>query len=138
YISAYQTAEQAFAAVPGNHFTYVWNLSAGTVEPGRTEFDTYPGNAYVSNVGIDVYDWWNDDANVPAIISFAHSVGKPVSFDEWGVMGLNDPSFIDTIASIVRNPANDVDLQAYFSANSSVITNFPAAEAEYIKDFAGC
>ncbi|MGA8208010.1 MAG: hypothetical protein WB867_08320, partial [Candidatus Dormiibacterota bacterium] len=138
YISAYQTAEQAFAAVPGNHFTYVWNLSAGTVEPGRTEFDTYPGNAYVSNVGIDVYDWWNDDANVPAIISFARSQAKPVSIDEWGLAGSDDPSFVDTIASIVRDPANDVILQAYLSHGSSVITQFPSAEAEYRKDFSGC
>ncbi|MFZ0994697.1 MAG: glycosyl hydrolase [Candidatus Dormiibacterota bacterium] len=138
YIAAYQSAERAFAAVPGNHFSYVWNISAGTVEPGRTEFDTYPGNAYVSSVGIDVYDWWNDDDNVPAIISFARSVGKPVSIDEWGLAGSEDPSFVDTIAGIVRNPANDVTLQAYLSHGSSLISQFPAAETEYRRDFAGC
>ena len=57
YISIYQAAERAFAAVPGNQFQYVWNVNAGTAESGRTEFDTYPGSAYVSNVGFDYYDY---------------------------------------------------------------------------------
>jgi hypothetical protein len=135
YISIYQEAERAFAAVPGNHFTYIWSLSAGTVEPGRSEFDTYPGNAYVSNVGFDVYNWWGDDNNIPAIISFAHEVGKPLSIDEWGVAGSDDPAFVDTISDFVHNPANDITEQSYFSEGTSTITRFPAAEAEYRKDF---
>jgi beta-mannanase len=138
YISEYDVAEQAFAAVPGNHFTYIWNVSAGTTEPGRSEFDTYPGNAFVSNVGIDVYDEWDDAGNLPAIISFAHSVGKPVSLDEWGLDGTDDPAFVDTISGVVRNPANDVTVQAYFSQGEAEITNFPASEAEYRRDFSGC
>jgi beta-mannanase len=138
YIAVYRAAEQAFAAVPGNDFSYVWNVSAGTTEPGRTEFDTYPGNAYVSNVGIDVYDWWGDDGNIPAIVSFAESHGKPLSIDEWGLTGSDDPAFIDTTASIARNPANDVTVQAYFSDSSSDISEYPQSEAEYRKDFAGC
>jgi len=138
YISIYQAAEQAFAAVPGNHFTYAWNVSAGTVEPGRAEFDTYPGNAYVSTVGIDVYNEWADYNNLAAIISFAQSHGKPLSLDEWGLYGVDDPGFIDTIASVVRNPANDVTLQAYFSYGTNDITQFPASEAEYKRDFSGC
>jgi Glycosyl hydrolase family 26 len=138
YIAIYQSAEQAFAAVPGNHFTYVWNLSAGTTEAGRSEFDTYPGNAYVSNVGIDVYDEWNDDSNLPDIIDFAESHGKSVSLDEWGLNGTDDPAFINDIAGVVRNPANDVTVQAYFSQGGSAITAFPSSEAAYIHDFAGC
>jgi hypothetical protein len=138
YIAIYQAAERAFAAVPGNHFTYVWNVSAGTAEAGRTEFDTYPGNAYVSNVGIDVYNEWNDDSNVPEIISFAQSHGKPVSVDEWGMAGDDNPAYVDDIAAVVRNPANDVTLQAYFDDGTNAITDFPNSEAEYRKDFAGC
>lgn len=137
YISIYRAAEDAFEAVPGNHFTYVWNVSAGTVEPGRTEFDTYPGNAYVTNVGIDLYDEWGQYKNVPAIISFAQSHGKPVSFDEWGLDGSDDSSFIDFVSGVVHNPVNHVTLQAYFSFGSSEITKFPEAEAEYTRDFSG-
>jgi hypothetical protein len=138
YIAIYQAAEQAFAAVPGNHFTYVWNVSAGTTEAGRTEFDTYPGNEYVSNVGIDVYNEWNDDANVPQIIAFAQSNGKPVSVDEWGMAGNDNPAYVDDIAGVVRNPANGVTVQAYFDDGTNAITEFPNSEAEYRKDFAGC
>lgn len=137
YISIYRAAEQAFAAVPGNHFTYVWNVAAGTVEPGRTEFDTYPGNAYVTNVGIDLYDEWGQYKNVPAIISFAQSQGKPVSFDEWGLDGTDDASFINYVSSLVHDPADDVTLQAYFSSGLADLSLFPEAEAAYKTDFSG-
>ncbi len=139
YISIYRAAEQAFAAVPGNQFQFVWNINAGTAEPGRTEFDTYPGNAYVSQVGIDFYDY-HDDSVVPPIIAFAAANGKPVSFDEWGLNGSDDPAFIDYVASVVNDPSNHVVLQAYFSFAgniNSVITDFPSSLAEYRKDFDG-
>ena len=129
---------EAFAAVPGNHFTYAWNITAGTAEPGRTEFDTYPGNAYVSSIGIDVYDEWGMDSNLPAIASFAHSVAKPISLDEWGLNGSDDPGFISTVAAFINNPANDVTLQSYFNYGTHAITQFPGSEAQYVMDFAGC
>jgi beta-mannanase len=138
YISIYRAAEQAFAAVPGNHFTFVWNISAGTIEPGRTEFDTYPGNAYVSSIGIDVYDQWGTDNNLPTIASFAHSVGKPISLDEWGLHGRDDPGFISTVAAFINNPDNDVTLQSYFNYGASTLTLYPQSEAQYVRDFAGC
>jgi predicted ester cyclase len=137
YVSIYRAAEEAFAAVPGSHFTYVWNVSAGTVEAGRTEFDTYPGSAYVTNVGIDLYDEWGQYKNVPTIISFAQSHGKPISFDEWGLDGRDDPSFIYFVSGLVHNPANRVTLQAYFSSGGADISQFPESEAAYTRDFSG-
>jgi hypothetical protein len=137
YISIYQAAERAFAAVPGNQFQYVWNVNAGTAESGRTEFDTYPGSAYVSNVGFDYYDYGaTSESWIPPILAFAASQGKTVSIDEWGLNGQNDPAYIDYIASVVNNPANHVTAQAYFDDGNSTITEFPAAEAEYTRDFA--
>lgn len=135
YIAVYRAAERAFAAVPGNHFQYVWNLNAGSVAPGRTEFDTYPGNAYVSNIGIDFYDF-HDDSVVPPILAFAAAQGKPVSFDEWGLNGRDDPAFINYVASVVNDPGDNVDFQAYFSDGRSKITRFPRSEAAYTSDFA--
>jgi beta-mannanase len=136
YITLYQAAEQAFAAVPGNAFQYVWNVNAGTAESGRTEFDTYPGDAYVSNVGIDFYDY-HEDGWVPPVLAFAAAHGKPVSFDEWGVNGTDDPAYIDYIANVVHNANYHVTAEAYFSDGTNDITRFPLAEAEYRKDFAG-
>jgi hypothetical protein len=138
YIAIYQAAEQAFAAVPGNHFQYVWNVNAGTAEPGRTEFDTYPGDAYVSNIGIDYYDYGTSSESwIPPVVAFAATQGKPVSFDEWGLNGQDDPGYIDYVASVVHNPGDDVSAEAYFSDGNNTITQFPQAEAEYRKDFAG-
>jgi hypothetical protein len=139
YIAIYQAAEQAFAAVPGNDFQYSWNVNAGTTEPGRTEFDTYPGDAYVSSIGIDFYDF-HDDGAVSPVVAFAAAHGKPVSFDEWGLNGSDDPGFIDYVASVIHNPADDVTFEAYFSFDGTInsdITQFPLSEAEYRKDFAG-
>jgi beta-mannanase len=139
YIAIFQAAHNAFAAVAGNHFQYVWNLNAGSVEPGRTEFDTYPGNAYVSNIGMDFYDF-HDDSVIPPILAFAAAQGKPVSFDEWGLNGTDDPAFIDYVASVANDPGDNVAFQAYFSfsgAIDSTITQFPQSEAEYRKDFSG-
>jgi beta-mannanase len=138
YVAIYQAAEQAFAAVPGNHFTYAWNITAGTAESGRTEFDTYPGNPYVSSIGIDVYDEWGQDSNLPAIAGFAHSVGKPISLPEWGLDGSDDPGFISTVAGFINNPGNDVTLQSYFNYGINAVTQYPASQAQYVRDFAGC
>jgi hypothetical protein len=143
YISVYRAAERAFARVPGNHFQYVWNVNAGTALPRRTEFDTYPGNAFVSNIGIDFYahnrarSSGAPESDVPPVLAFAAAHGKPTSFPEWGLNGMDDPGFIDYVASVVHDPADDVAFQAYFSDRGSDITRFPRAEAEYTKDFAG-
>lgn len=142
YIAVYRAAVRAFAAVPGNHFQYVWNVNVGTVERGRTEFDTYPGNAYVSNVGLDFYNYnralgaGTRESTVAVVLAFAAAHHRPTSLDEWGVDGEDDPAYIDFVAQLVHNPANHVTLQAYFSDGSSTITRFPKALAEYTKDFA--
>jgi hypothetical protein len=144
YIRIFRAAVTAFRAVPGNRFQYVWNLNAGSVEPGRTEFDTYPGNAYVSNVGIDWYDknggMGAAASTIPPILQFSVDVGRPVSFDEWGVDGVaNAAPYIDYLANVVHDPSYDVAFQCYFSSASSSILQFPEAVAEYQKDFGhGC
>ena len=143
YIAVYRAAERAFAGVPGNHFQYVWNVNVGTAEPGRTEFDTYPGDAYVSDIGLDVYAYNRSlsagahDSDIPPVMAFAADHDKPTSFPEWGVNGLDAPGFISYVASVVKNPANHVILQAYFSDGNNTITRFPRAEVEYTREFSG-
>lgn len=134
YITAYRSIQQGFAATPGNHFTYVWNLNAGS--DGANEFNTYPGDAYVSNVGIDWYDLNGGGgapaSTIPPILSFAEAHGKPVSLDEWGVDGVADASaYIQYVANIVHDPADHVSFQAYFEYGTSTITEYPADVAAY-------
>ncbi|MGH7642644.1 MAG: glycosyl hydrolase [Candidatus Dormibacteria bacterium] len=141
YISVYRAAERAFAAVPGNRFQFVWNVNVGTIEPGRTEFDTYPGNAYVSNIGLDFYDYNRaigagaPDRAVAPILAFAAEHHRPTSLDEWGLDGRDDPTYIDYVAQLVHNPGDHVTVQSYFSDGRSNILRYPRAMAEYTKDF---
>ena len=42
-------------AVPGTHFTFEWNPTRGDLGVGNLS-QYYPGNKYVDDVGLDVYD----------------------------------------------------------------------------------
>ena len=137
YIRDWRTIVTAFRAVPRNHFTYTWDLNAGTAERGRTEFDTYPGSSWVTDVGFDYYDFHNPGA-VAGVLHFAHSHGKPVEIDEWGLNGRDDPAYIAYMAGVIQTPANDVVLQSYFSFHGSIdsdILRFPRSMAEYTREF---
>ncbi|PWU18671.1 MAG: hypothetical protein C5B48_14505 [Candidatus Rokuibacteriota bacterium] len=96
---------------------------------------SYPGNAYVDYIGLDVYDqgWQPDFAN-PQVRwadlvngdgglawhrSFARQHGKPMSFPEWGLSlrsdghgGGDDPYFIDRMHDWFV--ANRIAYQIYF------------------------
>jgi len=139
YIRDWRTIVTAFRAVPGNHFTYTWDLNAGTAERGRSEFDTYPGSSWVTDVGFDYYDY-HDAAAVTGVLDFAHSKGKPVEIDEWGLNGRDDPAYIAYMAGVIHKPADDVVLQSYFSFDGSIdsdILQFPKSMAAYTREFAG-
>ena len=97
----------------------------------------YPGSAYVTNIGIDYYDYGvSSESWIPPVLAFAATQGKPISFDEWGVNGANDPAYIDYISNIVHNPADDVTAR-YFNSGNSTLTDYPQAEAAYTADFGG-
>jgi beta-mannanase len=141
YIKSYREAQQAFVAVPGNDFEYVWDLSAGFAMHGRTEFDTYPGNAYVTDIGFDWYDYnpatktGVTPSVVPPILTFAANHDKPVSIDEWAMNGVDDPAFVNYVASVVQSPYDRVSLQVYFDSGPSTLSSLPKAERAYVKDF---
>jgi hypothetical protein len=140
YIRAFRAIELGFAAVPGQHFDFVWNLNAGS--GGSNEFATYPGDAYVSNIGIDWYAKNGDSgapaSTIPPILAFAAAHHKPLSFDEWGVDGLaNAGNYIAYVGGLVHNPANRFSFQIYFDNASSRITRYPGDLAAYRQAFSG-
>ena len=145
YISTFQSIVTAMRAVPGQAFRFMWNPTGGSGNEasGRTWSDTWPGKSYVDLVGVDQYDFSGYAANIQAVISFAQSQGLPAAIPEWGLNGSDDPSYINEVASLVNNPANNVVLQAYFSYDGesggidSDITEFPQSEAAYTVDFGG-
>jgi len=120
-------------------FSYMWNPNGGTTNEasGRTWTDTWPGKAYVNLVGVDQYDYSGYASNVQATVAFAHAQGLPVAIPEWGLNGSDDPAYINGMAGLIKNPANDIVVQAYFSyagSTDSDITQFPASAAAYTAD----
>lgn len=104
-------------------------ISSGGVDPARA----YPVAAYVSSVGMDVYDWnqpaadqtasqrWNeivgDRYGMGWQARFATGHDKPVSFPEWAVVydpldpaagGGDDPHVRPEHVQLVRRPRHGV------------------------------
>ena len=139
FISAFDTVVAGFRAVSPN-FQIMWNPNGGTGNTNGVSWQSeYPGNSEVNIIGVDQYDFSGYAANIQAAVSFAQAHGLPVAIPEWGLNGSDDPTYINDVASIVNNPANDFDLQAYFSYAGSInsdITQFPQSEAAFTADFA--
>ena len=145
YISTFQNIVTTMRSVPGQAFRFMWNPNGGTGNEaqGRIWGDTWPGSAYVNYVGVDQYDYSGYASNIQAVIAFAQSQGLAAAIPEWGLNGSDDPSYINGVADLVNNPANNFALQAYFSYDGgsggidSDITQFPQSQAAYTVDFGG-
>jgi hypothetical protein len=119
YAEAWRQIVSAMRSVPGQQFSFDWapTQSTGGLDPAQS----YPGDAYVTDIGLDVYDW-NPTSNATAAerwnalvnsgyglawqASFAASHGKPIAFPEWGLVynssnppagGGDDPAFIQSM-----------------------------------------
>jgi hypothetical protein len=144
-ISDWCAAADAFHAVAGSSFTLTWNINAGT--GGAQQFAAYPGaTCQVDAIGFDHYDTNSgaaaDASIVNPVLAFAKTQGKPVEIDEWGLDGADDPAYINYMASVIANPANDVILQSYFNdvgpGNADAqLQDFPASAVAYRADFSG-
>jgi beta-mannanase len=123
-------------SVAGAHFLFDWNPAA--CDAGFSLSDAYPGDAYVDIIGIDAYDtdceshasvaeegWLpylqsGGEGSIASIMNFARVNGKPISFPEWGLVGSDDPTYVDGIASIIAT--SDVAYQSYFDCGCDNIT----------------
>jgi hypothetical protein len=138
YASAWRQIVTAIQAVPGEHFSFDWclNLVATSWNPA----EAYPGDAYVSEIGEDVYDWssaanqapaarWNNLVNSKYGLawqaSFAASHGKPISFPEWGLVydlydssmsGGDDPTFVQNMHDWFAT--HNLAFEDYFDSDS--------------------
>ncbi len=107
WVQAYRHVHDIFRSVsPG--FKFDWNGDSGYLQ---SQTAAYPGDDYVDVVGLDLYDkgmggataWnsstkaWSDPnaawasivPNLVAQRAFAIAHGKPVSYPEWGLDGVN-------------------------------------------------
>jgi beta-mannanase len=140
--------------VRGGHFLFDWCINA-YYEPIPLA-DWYPGNNFVDIIGVDAYDsgvpdganrWstiYNQPDGIKAVLRFAAAHGKPVSIPEWGLSppgasggGGEDPSYIQGIASVVKN--NPVAYQSYFynNASATLLASSPLSLAAYRQSFGG-
>ncbi len=169
WVQAYRHVHDLFRAVsPG--FTFDWNGDSGYLQ---SQTAAYPGDAYVDVVGLDVYDKgmggttaWNSSTkawsvpsaawakvlpNLVAQRDFAIAHGKPVSYPEWGLDGVNatatsyvggdDPTFIqgmyNWMTGLPASGPGSLKYQSYFNedtadGNHKINMNwFPNASALY-------
>lgn len=139
YAGAWRHIVTAMRSVTGQQFTFVWNpdLSDHGVNPALA----YPGNDYVDDIGLDVYDRdqvrgqspqqrWNSLETARYGLRwqarFATAHRKPLAFPEWGLVneprrpglaGGDDPAFISHMYDWFTN--HDTAFEDYFDADPS-------------------
>jgi hypothetical protein len=90
--------------VPAPNAVVVWNPQGyGSPDlPGNTAQAYYPGDHYLDVVADDLYDI-RGKAEWPAAEKlYAAHPRKPFAFGEWGLWGIDDPSFVSQMATFLR------------------------------------
>ena len=160
FVAYWRHLVDLFRSIPGSNFRFDW-----TVNPGPSAIpaaDAYPGNQYVTYVGVDFYDssWnasgtgrvmnptkrWNKLANqrygLNWWLAFAKSHHKQITLPEWGLNtdqathgAGDDPSFIEHMYNWIR--VNKPAYQMYFDFDGSALNTGadPKSTAEYRKLF---
>jgi hypothetical protein len=112
YIGCFRQIVTTMRAVTGQHMEFNWNPASG--QTSSLADNEYPGDAYVDQVGMDMYDWiwkkglydtkasqtpaqrlaaqqatWqiklNGDHGLQYWANFAKAHGKPMTLPEWGL-----------------------------------------------------
>ncbi len=139
YAAAWRQIVTAMRSVPRANFSFDWapNLQSDGVDPALA----YPGDAYVSEIGMDVYDWneaapnerplqrWSEIVNKGYGLAwqarFAEAHRKPIAFPEWGLVsyapdpgraGGDDPTFIENMFGWFKR--HDVAFEDYFDIDA--------------------
>ncbi len=99
YVRYFDDIVTTMRAVPGSQFTFEWNPTRGDLGVGNLS-RYYPGNNYVDDVGLDVYDLEQQDYpgaraefthmltqpdGLNWLVSFADSHDKAIVLPEWGL-----------------------------------------------------
>lgn len=111
------------ADIPTNPFVkVVWNPQGfGSPDvPGNSAQAYYPGDRYVDVVGDDLYDIGGKAEFAAADRLYRAHPSKPFAFPEWGLWGIDDPSFVEKMAAFVKTHRRTT-LIAYFNAKPGSI-----------------
>lgn len=116
----------------------VWNPQGfGSPDvPGNSANAYYPGNAYVDVVADDLYDIPGHTPTWAAAEALYKShPSKAFGFGEWGLWGIDDPSFVQKMGTFARQHRRVV-LLAWFNGRPGSIFDLhskPSAAAAYRK-----
>lgn len=102
--------------VPAPNAIVVWNPQGyGSPDlPGNSAQAYYPGDRFVDVVADDLYDI-GGRAEWPATDAlYAAHPSKPFAIGEWGLWGVDDPSFVSEMATFIRTHRRTV-LAVYYS-----------------------
>lgn len=139
YAAYWRQVVNTMRAVPGQAFKFDWCPNLGW----EISESSYPGDAYVDYIGLDVYDpqgnWGGTWATVQTYAwglnwhrDFARAHGKPMTFPEWGLWNQDNAAFIDSMAAWIKQ--NNVAYHSYFDADVSArhqLDHFPQARARF-------
>jgi hypothetical protein len=101
--------------------------------PGNAARAYYPGHRYVDVVGNDLYLIRGKAEWAAAERLYRDFPSKPYAFAEWGLWGIDDPSFIRTMAQFVRSHRR-VELVAWYNGRPGSVFDIgskPRAKAAY-------
>jgi hypothetical protein len=120
-----QVVTSARTTAPG--LQWDWNVSRGVSSGLADPTQAYPGNAYVSMIGVDSYDWWpaalsaagwqaqlNGKQGLNYWLAFAEAHSEQLSVPEWGNVGRGPLAAGD-------DPLYVQDMRAFFAANATRI-----------------
>jgi hypothetical protein len=113
----------------------VWNPQ-GYGSPnlaGNSAEAYYPGDAYVDVVGDDLYDIRGKAEWAAADALYRAHPTKAFAFPEWGLWGIDDPTFVRTMATFVRTHRR-VELISYYNSKPGSVFDLeskPLSRAVY-------
>jgi len=101
--------------------------------PGNRAQAYYPGNRYVDVVGDDLYEQGGKAEWEAADALYRAHPAKPFSFPEWGLWGIDDPTFVERMAGFVRTHPRTQLISFYNGAPGSTfdIGSKPRSRAAY-------
>ncbi|MDX6475116.1 MAG: hypothetical protein QOH95_627, partial [Gaiellaceae bacterium] len=88
--------------------------------PGNSAQAYYPGDAFVDMVGDDLYEIRGKAEWGAAEKLYAAHPSKPFAFPEWGLWDLDDPSFVQHMATFVKTHPR-TKLISYYNAKPGSI-----------------
>lgn len=109
----------------------VWNPNTGQGGIDKA-MQAWPGDAYVQVVGVDAYDWGNEDpmdgpGQLNEWAAKARELGKQISLPEWGVHGKDgrgdNPAFVNDVLAWADRNRDIVAYLSYFDEPADYIVN---------------